>query len=280
MNFFRKITDWTEEHDPLFKLAKKGAYSVAKQDSDNMEGIGRKLGWDWLTQEAQRNQQNPGRAIGKAAATAASIYAGGLLGGGAGGAATTAGDAVGTGVAGAGPVTSGTAYEASLQAAKTLAEQQAAQQAATEAAMKGLLGYQGELASVGEANAAGGLLGGSSPTSAGIAHNTAFDAVKNANGFGDAMGNLGRWATDGAKSPAGMSGKDAMTGLQGLQMMQSPQEQRPMAPPPRPSAPAQAPSFGGYQMSPIGSSSDPFAGMSEEDKRKLLAMMQQQGGMR
>ena len=272
MSFWRSITDFHEKYDPLFKAAKKGAYQVAKQDSDNMEGIGRKLGWDWLTQEAQRNQQNPGRAIGKAAVTAATIYGGGLLGG-AGGAGGAAANAAGTGVSGVGPVMSGTAYEAAIEAAK-----QAAANGGTgllqsgTAASNGLLPYGGELASVGDANAAGGLLGGSSPQSVHIAHNTAFDALKNANSFGEGMGNLKSWAMDGYKSPMSMSGKDAMMGMQGLQMMEGQQQPQPMAPPPRPAAPPPQSDFRGY-------GSDPLANMSEEDKRKLLLMMQQHRGM-
>lgn len=273
MGLLRKWTDILEQYDPLFKAGKKATYGMVKQDSDNMEGIGRAIGWDWLTEEAQRNQKNPGRAIGKAAVTAATIYGGGLLGGAGAGAGSAAGNAAGAGVSGVGPVASGTAYDAALLAAQQAAGNGAVQSG--NAAANGLLGYGGELASVGDANAAGGLLGGSSPTNAGIAHNTAFDAIRYSNGFADAAGNIGRWATDGAKSPMGMSGKDAQLGMQGLQMMQPQQEPQRPAPPPPPAAPPPQSSFTGY-----GMANDPFAGMTDEQKRKLLAMMQQQGGMR
>ena len=73
MSFWRKLTEFHEKYDPLFKAGKKLTYDQVRQDSDNMEGIGRAIGWDWLEQEGKRNQGNPGRAIGKAAATAASI---------------------------------------------------------------------------------------------------------------------------------------------------------------------------------------------------------------
>lgn len=268
MSFWRSITDFHEKYDPLFKAGKKLTYDQVRRDSDNMEGLGRAVGWDWLEQEGKKNQKNEGRAIGKAAATAASIYAGGLLGG-ASGAGSAAGNAAGAGVSGVGPVTSGTAYQAAIEAAKQAAANGAVQSG--NAAANGLLNYGGELASVGEANAMGGLLGGSSPQNVGIAHNTAFDALRYSNGFSDAAGNLGRWATDGYKS--GFNGKNAQMGLQGLQMMDGgEQEQRPMPPPPPPAAPPPQSTFTGY--------GDPMAGLTEEQKRMLLQMMQQQGGMR
>lgn len=275
MGGFRDLTDWLEKHDPLFKAGKRATYGMVKQDSDNMEGIGRALGWDWLTQEAQTNQKNPGRGLGKAAATAASIYAGGLLGGagGVGGSVTT--NAAGT--AGIGPVTSGSAYTSMMEAAKQAAANGAANGVVQSgnAATNGLLNYGGELASVGDANAAGGLLGGSQPVNAQIAHNTAWDALKNSNSFGEGMGNLKSWAMDGRGSPMKMSVKDAQMGMQGLQMMQPQQEPQRPAPPPPPAPPMPPSNFQGY-----GQQGGPFAGMSEEQKRKLLAMLQQQGGMR
>lgn len=259
--------DWLEKIDPLFKASKKGAYAIAKQDSDNMEGIGRAIGWDWLTQEAQRNQKNPGRAIGKAAATAASIYAGGLLGGGAGGAGSAAGNAAGTfgsaGTAGVGPVMSGTAYEAAIEAAKQAAANGAVQSG--NAAANGLLGFQGELSTIGNS----GLLGGSAPQNVGIAHNTALDAIRYGNG--DVMGNLGRWATSSPKGPAGMSAGDAKLGLMGMQMMQGEPEQRQPAPPPPPAAPPVQSSFTGYgDQPPPGIDPMTWAQLPDHLKKQLM----------
>lgn len=259
---------------------KRGLYKLVKNDSALMGKIGEELNWDWLEQESKKNREDPSRALRKAAVTAASIYAGGALGGAAGGAGGAAGGVSG-GTAGVGPVVSGTAYETAMQAA-----QQAAMQSAQQGATQGLLGYGGELASVGEANAMGGLLGGSQPANVGVAHNTAFDAIRNSGSLGEVGGSLKNWATSGYKSPfnasggngllGGMDAKSAQMGMQGMGML-SPQEeqQRPMAPPPPPAQPMPPSDFQGY-----GMQGDPFAGMSEEQKRKLLAMLQQQGGMR
>jgi hypothetical protein len=59
-------------------------YKPVKQDSRNLEKLGQAWNIPWLESEANRNVDNPGRAVGKAAATAATWYLGGLLGSGAG----------------------------------------------------------------------------------------------------------------------------------------------------------------------------------------------------
>lgn len=97
---------------------KKLLYKPVKQDSRNLEKLGQKWNIPWLENEANRNVDNPGRAVGKAAGAAATWYLGGLLGG-AGGAA---GQAAGT-----------TAAEVAAQQAA----EEAAKQAAMQAAMQG-----------------------------------------------------------------------------------------------------------------------------------------------
>lgn len=229
MGWFRKLTDWAEENDPLFKAGKKATYGMVKQDSDNMEGIGRAIGWDWLEQEGQKNQKNPGRAVGKAAATAASFYGGGLLGAGGAGAGSAA-----TNAAGNAALTSGTASANSVLA----------QELAREAAMQQLAQMPQGLGSAMSLGNTGYSVGG---------------------GLNQATGGL----------LSGTNDKQLQMGMKGLGMLDGGQEQqRPMAPPPPPAAPMPPSTFQGY-----GQQGDPFAGMSEEQKRRLLAMLQQ-GTMR
>lgn len=91
-------------------------YKPVKQDSRNLEKLGQAWNIPWLENEANRNVDNPGRAVGKAAGAAATWYLGGLLGG-AGGAAN-AGSGVG---AGAGAL-SNTAINMGTGAATTQAQ--------------------------------------------------------------------------------------------------------------------------------------------------------------
>jgi len=230
MGWFRKLTDWAEENDPLFKAGKKATYGMVKQDSDNMEGIGRAIGWDWLEQEGQKNQKNPGRAVGKAAATAASFYGGGLLGAGGAGAGSAA-----TNAAGNAALTSGTASANSVLA----------QELAREAAMQQLAQMPQGLGSAMSLGNTGYSVGG---------------------GFNQATGGLLSGAND----------KQLQMGMKGVGLLEGGQEQqqRPAAPPPPPAAPMPPSDFQGY-----GQQGDPFAGMSEEQKRRLIAMLQQ-GTMR
>lgn len=57
------------------------AYPIIRQDNRVIAELGRGLGWDGLTEEAKKNQQNPGAGLTKAAGGALSWYLGGLLGG-------------------------------------------------------------------------------------------------------------------------------------------------------------------------------------------------------
>lgn len=133
----------------LLDELKKPLYYLVKKDSEGMESIGRKLGWDWLVNEGQKNQQNPGRAVGKAAQAAATWYLGGPAWSGAGegataasmaaqqAAATSAYSGLGATAASAAPALGQTAASVAAQGAKTageIAAEEAAKQAAMEAA--------------------------------------------------------------------------------------------------------------------------------------------------
>lgn len=115
-SFFKKAFNVGEKIDPLgHKLMK----AVARQDSKNISGIaGTAAGWfggdnTWLgsrfndlKDEADKNQADPTRAIGRAALTAGAIFGGGAalgaMGGGAGAGAGAAGGGAGiTGAVGA-----------------------------------------------------------------------------------------------------------------------------------------------------------------------------------
>jgi hypothetical protein len=72
-------------------------YKPVKQDSRNLEKLGQAWNLPWLENEANRNVDNPGRAVGKAAATAATWWLGNYGGDyGLGAAGSTAGNAAGT----------------------------------------------------------------------------------------------------------------------------------------------------------------------------------------
>jgi hypothetical protein len=61
-----------EDIDPLaYELSK----SLVKNDSQLIEGAANGLGWDWLAQEAQYNQDNPGEGLAKASLAAGAIMA-------------------------------------------------------------------------------------------------------------------------------------------------------------------------------------------------------------
>lgn len=85
---------------------KNPLYWLVKQDSRAASELGRGLGWDYLRDEGKKNQENPGRAIGKAATVAATWYLGGLLGG-AGGAGSGGISASGNAGVGAGNAAGG-----------------------------------------------------------------------------------------------------------------------------------------------------------------------------
>lgn len=260
MGGFRNLTDWLEKNDPLFKAGKRATYGMVKNDSDNMEGIGRAMGWDWLEQEGQRNQKNPGRALGKAAATAATFYAGGLLGAGGGAAGNAAGNAAGTVASNAGPVASTWATDSALLAAKQAAEQGAVQSGT--AGMNGLLAQEA-------AREAGIQSLSQIPQGLGTQMSLGNTGYSVQGGLNQATGGL-------LGGQGGLNSQQAKLGMQGLQMLEGGQEQqqRPMAPPPPPAAPMPPSDFQGY-----GQQGGPFAGMSEEQKRRILAMLQQ-GTMR
>lgn len=148
MSMFSDLLDEWAKFDPAFKAMKQGANRAIKHDSQNMETIGQKLGWDWLTQEAQKNQKNPGRAAGKAAQAAATWYLGGPAWSGASegataaqmaaqqAAATSAYSGLGATAASAAPALGQTAASVAAQGAKTageIAAEEAAKQAATQA---------------------------------------------------------------------------------------------------------------------------------------------------
>lgn len=56
---------------------KNPLYWLIKQDSRGAAELGRATGWDFLRDEGKHNQENPGRALGKAATSAALWYLGG-----------------------------------------------------------------------------------------------------------------------------------------------------------------------------------------------------------
>jgi hypothetical protein len=114
---------------------KKPLYWLVQQDSRAASELGRAFGWDYLRDEGKRNQENPGRAIGKAAASAAAWYLGGAAAGAGGGAGTAAGEGLTSAgmFAGAAPGMAASTEEAlAQQALQQALEQQAAQAAATQ----------------------------------------------------------------------------------------------------------------------------------------------------
>lgn len=118
--------------------------------------------------------------------------------------------------------------------------------------LAGLLGGTGEAIGAGFAGASlpAGVAG---PVTAG---------AKGAMGVGSALG---------GNLPQG----SAMMAAQGAGLLSpQPEPQQPPPPPPPPAAPPPQSNFTGY-----GMQGDPFAGMTEEQKRRILAMMQQ-GGVR
>jgi hypothetical protein len=234
---------------------KKPFYAVAKQDSDNMEGIARAVGWDWLEDEAKTNQKNPGRAIGKAAGYAVGSMLGGWLGGAggaAGSAATEAGTAAGT-----------TAAEVAAEQAAM----QGGQVAATGAGDAGLLGMTTaqsapgagayELGTVGE-QATLGMDGFAKmarpPTSIPNAVTSQFQGLLGGGGGG---GNADK----------------AMKAMQvyGLLNPQQPQ-QGPMPVPPPQQQGSPDPLASPYQQNPYGPGGNSL-GMTEEERRRRMMMM-------
>jgi hypothetical protein len=80
---YGQLAEWTrdlEKVSPGLKLAQ----DIFKNDSDNVEGIGRALGWRELENQAKWNQQNPEEGMAHAASATAAGMLGGWLGGGAG----------------------------------------------------------------------------------------------------------------------------------------------------------------------------------------------------
>lgn len=92
--------------------------SMIKETSQNAKHLGEMWNIDSLAQEGEKNEKNPGRAVGKAAAYTAGAYLGGLLGG-AGGAAGGAA----TETAGSSAAALGDAETAAVQAGMTGAQQ-------------------------------------------------------------------------------------------------------------------------------------------------------------
>jgi len=151
-NWFSDLIEKAARIDPLFKGLKDATYKGIEFDSQGMESLGRRMGWDWLVQEGQRNQKNPGRAAGKAAQTAATWYLGGPAWSGASEAGTAAQLAAqqaaatsaysGLGATGGGmfgQALGQTAASVANEGAKTAAEiaaEEAAKQAAQQAAQQ------------------------------------------------------------------------------------------------------------------------------------------------
>lgn len=144
--------------DDLLDALKKPLYWGVKKDSEGVESLARMLGWDGLVNEAQTNQKNPGRAVGKAAQTAATWYLGGPAWSGASegataaqmaaqqAAATSAYSGLGATAATAAPALGQTAASVAAQGAKTageIAAEEAAKQAALEAAGQSIAAQPG-----------------------------------------------------------------------------------------------------------------------------------------
>jgi hypothetical protein len=109
-------------------------YKPVKQDSRNLEKLGQAWNIPWLENEANRNVDNPGRAVGKAAASAATWWLG-HYGGDYG-----LGSAAGSAASGAAGVGAQAAVNAAVEAGKITAAEGAriiAEQAAMEAAKQG-----------------------------------------------------------------------------------------------------------------------------------------------
>lgn len=134
--------------DDLLDALKKPLYWGVKKDAEGVESLARMLGWDNVVQAAQRDQANPGHAVGKAAQTAATWYLGGPAWSGAGegataaqlaaqqAAATSAYSGLGATAASAAPALGQTAASVAGEGVKTageIAAEEAAKRAAEQA---------------------------------------------------------------------------------------------------------------------------------------------------
>jgi hypothetical protein len=279
---------------------KRLIYKAVAQDSRNFSDLGNKLGWDWLEQEGKTNTENPSRALRKAAISAATWYAGGLLGAGAGAGGSAASSGATSAAETAAEQAAWSAAPYAYQAASPAAEmtaQQLAQQAALEASKQGTAGVlqnypSAALDSMGNAathagpggggamelldygsTGANGMMNGSPPvTDYSLIHTSPWNAIKNANSFGEGASNLGAWAKNGLlDSSNGITPKQAMMGQQAMGLLSPQQSAPPPAPPPpmrQPQQPIQQePST--YEIQAMLANKQ---SLSEEQKSKLRSM--------
>lgn len=231
---------------------KKPFYKVAQRDSQNLKHLGEDWNWQWLENEAKKNEKNPGRAIGKAAANAAAWW-------------LTSGASAG---AEAGALAAG---EIGGQAAMTAAEQAALELAKQEALNSAQYAMQQGLLSGASQSFGSGLLGGQG----GVGMGSAFSMAPGPGVVapGQQLGAMADTAAINAGFPKAAPGYWAPKGSkefamkQGLGMMG--QDQTPPAPPP-PRRQEQPP----VPPAPYGGSGLPggLLGLSEEEKQRLRMM--------
>ena len=257
----------------VWEEIKRPFYQIAAQDSRNLKQSFNRVGFDWGEKEADKNIDNPGRAIGKAATSAALWWLGAN---GAEAAAPAAGAAAGAGAAGS------AAGTAALTAAEIAAEQ-AAQIAAEEAAKQALSqGGQGILQTGAQETASQGLLQGSVNTvpvanttmeaglmDTGYTPSSFWNALNNPKASAVSAANRGlgtSMSQTGLLSSGSGTGKGGMLATQmGMKMMAPEQQPPPQAPPPRQQASPEP------LATPYGNGLLTHEQMTEEQKRMLRA---------
>lgn len=224
---------------------KKLLYKTTSEVSRGSAKLGNAIGWDYLEQEGKKNTGNPGRAVGKAAASVAAWYLGGLAGAGAGAGGAAAGEA------------------AAGEVAKTAAEK-AAEEALKQEVLNSAQYAGGGLLSTapGPGVVAPGMQGSA------WADTQLINAGHPEYAGGRLTGLLGNRGTRMAQKYAINQGAKSLMS----QPQQAPQQHSQPYQQPAPSQPIYGASdasgglYGGGLMN-----------LSEEEKRKLLMLMQQRG---
>lgn len=240
-------------------------YRLVKQDSRNAAWLGNAIGWQGLEDEANRNVQNPGRALTKAAISAATWYLGGAAGGYLGGGS----DAANAGAASTDAAESGGTL--ALNSAGTAASPYMTQ-AAQQTAMQYAGGIDPETAA-----GAGGMSVAQNGIGPGTLLNQFRGAVNNPSSL--LSSNSGLLSNLSSGSSSGKAGNLALQ--MGLKSLAPQQPQGPMPAPPRQqqdNTPLPLPYGGtnslvGSQPSSLGQMPPPGMSYAEWMRRKQMGLI-------